>query len=254
MTVGALIWIIILFCMEEENILEVKNLSVILEKEHILTDVSFGVKRGEALAIIGPNGAGKTVLFRALLGLLPYQGEIAWKKSVRIGYVPQKFYIDRAIPFTVREFFLLKSSGFWFPQKGFSAHLIHELSLVGLGEEALSRQVSELSGGQLQRILISWAMVNHPDVLLFDEPTAGIDVGAEETIYTILHKLQKERGTTVLLISHDLNVVYRYADNVLCVNKELICHGKPQDILNPAELSRIYGEGGFYHHPQKELL
>ena len=97
-------------------------------------------------------------------------------------------------------------------------------------------------------------MLNHPDVLLFDEPTAGIDIGAEETIYTILHKLQKERGTTILLISHDLNIVYRYADNVLCVNKAMICHGKPEDVLNPKELSHIYGEGGFYHHPNQEPL
>ncbi|MEK9194913.1 MAG: metal ABC transporter ATP-binding protein, partial [Patescibacteria group bacterium] len=97
-------------------------------------------------------------------------------------------------------------------------------------------------------------MVNHPDVLLFDEPTAGIDVGAEETIYTILHKLQNDRGTTVLLISHDLNIVYRYANKVLCVNKTMICHGKPKDILNPEELAHIYGEGGFYHHPEQESL
>ncbi|MEK7074523.1 MAG: metal ABC transporter ATP-binding protein [Patescibacteria group bacterium] len=240
--------------MESHNILHVDNLSIRLDHETILNGISFDVEQGEALAIIGPNGAGKTVLFRALLGLMPYRGVVEWKKGVRIGYVPQKFFVDKSFPITVLEFFLLKSRGFWMPKPAFLAHLQHELSLVGLSKDILVKPVSELSGGQLQRILISWAMVNHPDVLLFDEPTAGIDVGAEETIYTILHKLQNDRGTTVLLISHDLNIVYRYANKVLCVNKTMICHGKPKDILNPEELAHIYGEGGFYHHPEQESL
>ena len=240
--------------MEPDTILEVKNVSVNLEREKILDNISFSVKRGEALAIIGPNGAGKTVLFRTLLGLFSHQGTVEWSRGVRIGYVPQKFFVEKSFPITVKEFFLLKSRRFWMPEKGFIAHLEHELSLVGMGRDILVRPLNELSGGQLQRILISWAMLNHPDVLLFDEPTAGIDIGAEETIYTILHKLQKERGTTILLISHDLNIVYRYADNVLCVNKAMICHGKPEDVLNPKELSHIYGEGGFYHHPKNEPL
>ena len=240
--------------MEPDVILNVANLSVRLDHEKLLDGISFSVKRGEALAIIGPNGAGKTVLFRTLLGLLPHRGTVEWKQGVRIGYVPQKFFVEKSFPITVKEFFLLKSKRFWMPEKKFVAHLEHELALVGLHKDILIKPLNELSGGQLQRTLISWAMLNHPDVLLFDEPTAGIDIGAEETIYTILHKVQKERGTTILLISHDLNIVYRYADNVLCVNKAMICHGKPEDVLNPKELSHIYGEGGFYHHPANELL
>lgn len=240
--------------MESNIILHVADISVHLDREKILDDISFEVKQGEALAIIGPNGAGKTMLFRALLGLAPHDGVIEWKKGIRIGYVPQKFFVEKSFPITVQEFFLLKSTRFWMPNQDFLAHLEHELSLVGLKKDILLKPLHELSGGQLQRILISWAMLNHPDVLLFDEPTAGIDVGAEETIYTILHKLQRDRGTTVLLISHDLNIVYRYADKVLCVNKAMICHGKPEDVLTPKDLVRIYGEGGFYHHPDKELL
>ena len=240
--------------MASDTILEVKNFSVNLDHEKILEDISFTVKRGEALAIIGPNGAGKTVLFRTLLGLVPHRGMVEWSKGVRIGYVPQKFFVEKSFPITVKEFFLLKAKRFWIPEKKFVAHLEHELALVGLRKDILIKPLNELSGGQLQRILISWAMLNHPDVLLFDEPTAGIDVGAEETIYTILHKLQEERGTTILLISHDLNIVYRYADNVLCVNKAMICHGKPEDVLSPKELSHIYGEGGFYHHPSNEPI
>lgn len=234
--------------MEHNNILEVHNLSITLDQEEILRDISFSVKKGEALAVIGPNGAGKTMLFRALLGLVPYVGEVNWQKGVRIGYVPQKLAIEKSLPFTVKEFFLLKAKHFWFPPREFTAHLQHELSLVGLPNSILDAQLGDLSGGQLQRVLISWALVSHPDVLLFDEPTAGIDIGAEETIYNIIHRLQDERGTTVLLISHDLNVVYRYAQNVLCINKKMICHGHPQEVLKTEDLSRIYGEGGYYHH------
>lgn len=240
--------------MESDFMLRVNNLSIGIDNETILKNVSFEVRRGEALAIIGPNGAGKTMLFRALLGLVPYRGELKWKKGIQIGYVPQKFTIDKSLPITIKEFFLLKSPRFWMPDKKFIAHLEHELSLVGLKKEILSHPLGELSGGQMQRVLIASAMLNHPDMLLFDEPTAGIDVGAEQTIYTILHTLQKERGTTILLISHDLNVVYKYADNVLCINKAMICHGRPEEILNPQELSHLYGEGGFYHHPVEEKI
>ncbi|MBI2640288.1 MAG: metal ABC transporter ATP-binding protein [Candidatus Sungbacteria bacterium] len=234
--------------MEKDTVLEVNNLSVTFDSEEVLRGISFSVKRGEALAIIGPNGAGKTVLFRALLGLIPYEGEIRWQEKIRIGYVPQKFLLDRSVPLTVQEFFLLKSPHFWFPPGSFLEHLEHELKLVGLSQQILSRPLGELSGGELQRILVSWAMLDHPDVLLFDEPTAGIDLGGEETIYNVMHRLQDERGTTVLLISHDLNVVYRHAQNVLCLNRRMVCHGSPQEVLNPEELIKVYGEGGFYHH------
>jgi len=232
----------------DDTILEVKNLSVVFDSEEILRDISFSVKKGEALAIIGPNGAGKTVLFRALLGLVPYRGTVKWHQDMRIGYVPQKFLTDKTIPLTVKEFFLLKSKRFWYPAKDFIGHIIHELKLVGLEEGILNRPLAELSGGQLQRILVSWAILGHPDVLLFDEPTAGIDLGAEETIYNIMHRLQDERGTTILLISHDLNIVYRYAQSVLCLNKQMVCFGSPADVLIPEELAKLYGEGGFYHH------
>src|SRR3989344_3548883 len=237
--------------MESDVVLSVENLSVTIDQEEILKNISFEVKKGEALAIIGPNGAGKTMLFRALLGLIPHQGNVQWHHGATIAYVPQKFFVDRAIPLTVLEFFLLQRTHFWFPSKTTLEHLHHELDLVGLPESIIHKPVAELSGGQLQRILIAWAMMTHPDVLLFDEPTTGIDIGAEETIYNIIHKLQDERGTTILLISHDLNIIYRYAQNVLCLNKEVTCHGIPVDVLKPEELRQLYGEGKFYHHLEK---
>ncbi|MDP2933061.1 MAG: metal ABC transporter ATP-binding protein, partial [bacterium] len=99
-----------------------------------------------------------------------------------------------------------------------------------------------------QRLMIAWAMLNHPEVLFFDEPTAGVDAGFEETIYQLVHRVQEERGTTILLISHDLNIVYRYADQVICLNRKLICSGPPAETLSHKQLQNIYGESGFYAH------
>jgi len=237
--------------MDANTILKVENLSVALEGETIINNISFDVKKNDALAIIGPNGAGKTVLFRALLGLVPYKGIIEWMPNIRIGYVPQKFSFHRESPLTTKEFFLLQNKNFWLPVNQDIEHLNHELELVGLSSDILARPIAELSGGQLQRALIAWAMLNHPDALLFDEPTAGIDVGGEETIYNLIHKLQNERNITVLLISHDLNIIYKYANQVLCINKDMKCNGAPIDVLKPEELSKLYGEGAFYHHHGK---
>jgi zinc transport system ATP-binding protein len=237
--------------MEPNIILDVSNCAVVLDGQTLLSGVSFTVRKGEALAVIGPNGAGKTLLFKALLGLVPFCGTIAWQPDLRIGYVPQKFPVDKSVPLTIREFFLLKAKRFWFPDQAFLNHLSHKLSLVGLSQDVLERRVGELSGGQLQRLLIGWAMVDHPEVMLCDEPTAGIDVGFEETVYHLLQRLQKERNTTVLLISHELNIVYRYADQVLCLNREMLCHGKPNEVLNPQDLARLFGEGGFYAHREE---
>jgi len=226
---------------KDTSLLEVKNLGVTINTKPVLQNISFSVKRGETLAIIGPNGAGKTILLRSLMGLLPYQGIITWHKGVRIDYVPQKFSVEETMPVSVREFFLLKSGNFWRPRKDFFFHLKHELKIVGLSEEIMNHLLGEISGGELHRVLIAWAIAGHPDVLLVDEPTAGIDIGFEETVYTILKALQKERHTTIILVSHDLNIVYRYADNVLFINKNMLCHGKPQDALNPKELVKLYG-------------
>lgn len=234
----------------DNEILKVSDLSVTLDGQSILSRINFSVNRGEALAVIGPNGSGKSVLFKALLGLLPHEGKVEWKKDLRVGYVPQKLAIDNQTPITVKEFFLLKSSRFWSPKKQFSGHLRHELDLVGLPVSIIDKQVSLLSGGQFQRLLIAWAMLNHPEVLLFDEPTAGVDAGFEDTAYQIMHRLQTERGTTVLLISHDLNIVYRYAQQVICLNQTVICSGSPDETLTAESLQKIYGESGFYSHEQ----
>jgi zinc transport system ATP-binding protein len=228
--------------------LTVKDLSVVLDGVEILNNVSFTVKQGEALAVIGPNGAGKTVLFRALLGLLPHTGTVTWRPGSKIGYVPQRFSVDPSAPVTAMEFFLLQSPKFWRPRAEFLSRVDHELALVGLDRSVLQKNIGELSGGQTQRLLIAWAMLQSPEVLLLDEPTAGVDAGFEDNIHSLIHKVQTERGTSILLISHDLSVVYQYAQNVLCLNKSVVCHGRPVEVLNPEALTGLYGNTGYYRH------
>jgi zinc transport system ATP-binding protein len=234
--------------MSDDNVLTVEDLSVALDDLPVLRNVSFTLRQGEAFAVIGPNGAGKTVLFRALLGLLPHTGLVQWRPDVKIGYVPQRFSVDRSAPISAMEFFLLQSPGFWRPSAAFIDQLDQELSLMGLNRDVLHKGLGELSGGETQRVLIASALMQKPGVLLLDEPTAAVDAGFEETVYTLLHRVQMERGTALLLISHDLSVVYRYAQRVLCLNKSVVCQGPPVEALNPNALATLYGEASFYQH------
>jgi len=234
--------------MTDDIVLRVEDLSVTLDNQPVLQHISFTLRQGEALAVIGPNGAGKTVLFRTLLGLLPGSGQVQWSPDVKIGYVPQRFSVDRSAPISTMEFFLLQSPGFWRPSAAFTAQLEQELKGMGLNRRVLGKALGELSGGETQRVLIAAALLDKPSVLLLDEPTAAVDAGFEETVYALLHRVQTERGTALLLISHDLSVVYRYAQRVLCLNKTVVCQGSPVEALNPQALATLYGESSFYHH------
>src|SRR5579863_985414 len=163
--------------MTNDTVLTVKDVSVTLDDQPVLQNVSFMLNQGEAFAVIGPNGAGKTVLFRALLGLLPHTGQVEWRPDVKIGYVPQRFAVDRSAPISAMEFFLLQSPHFWRPSAAFSAQLDQELKLMGLDRRVLRKSIGELSGGETQRVLIASALLEKPSVLLLDEPTAAVDAG-----------------------------------------------------------------------------
>lgn len=225
-----------------QNILEVENLNVVFDNKKVIDGLSFTLKDKENLVIVGPNGAGKTVLLKSLLGIIPFQGRIKWNGDVKIGYVPQRFALEKNFPLSVEEFFRFKTSDL--------SDVHNALRLVGIDDLSVCKsRISALSSGQLQRILIAWSLIDNPNVLLFDEPTAGIDIGGEETIYNLLHKIEKERDLTIILITHDLNIVYKFADSVLCLNKKMICYGAPDKALNSAELERLYGgEVKFYKH------
>ena len=216
-------------------ILEVSNLSVSFGNQKVLDNVSFSVARDGTLAIIGPNGAGKSVLFRAILGLIPYQGEIKWAPNIKIGYVLQKLFVPKDLPLTVLEFLKLKENNI--------SNIEKVLNSVGIKKIGiLKTRLGDLSGGEIQRVLIGNALLGNPQVLLFDEPTSGVDIAGEETIYALIERLKKEVDLTIIFISHELDIVYRHATDVLCLNKEKICFGKPREVIDKETLSKMYGE------------
>lgn len=233
-----------------ESILKVTNLSVEFNKHTILDNVSFEVVRDSTLVVLGPNGAGKSVLFRAMLGLIPYKGEISWAKDAKIGYVPQKLSVDKDLPLTVWEFLSLKESN--------KEKIISAMTAVGFLQEAphahndkrvFKTSLGDLSGGELQRVLIAYALLGSPNVLLFDEPTAGVDVAGEETVYGLISKLKEDADLTIIFISHEIDIVNKYADSVLCLNKEKICFGSPKTVIDKNSLEKMYGpETHFYKH------
>lgn len=215
-------------------LLEVSNLSVEISNKPIINNVTFKIKRGITLAIVGPNGAGKTTLFRALLNLVPYSGKIEWNGKVKIGYVPQILAV-RDIPISVKEFLSYKNES--------AADMKAVLASVGLdSEEVVDKSLGTLSGGQMRRVLIAWAIVDKPDVLLFDEPTSGVDLDSEEAIYGMLKKLTTKNKITLLLISHDLHIVREYSDYALALNKCLVFFGESKEVMDPTTQKLIYGE------------
>lgn len=225
----------------QEIILKVEKLNVELDGEAIIKNLSFEVKKGDVLTILGPNGAGKTTLLKALLGVLPYQGKIEWQEGIKISYVPQRLPFIKDTPMSVLEFFQLKSKD--------KKEIKEVLSSVRFSENFLEKEIGALSSGQFQRVLIAWALVGDPDVLLFDEPTSGIDILGKETIYELLERLKKEKNFTMILVTHDLSVVYKFSNYVICLNKCPVCQGIPKEVLTNEALQKLYGEEvKFYEH------
>lgn len=220
--------------MVEENgyILKVSDLGVTLQNQILLEHISFNAKKGTTLAILGPNGAGKTILFKTLLNLVPHSGEIDWTEKVKIGYVPQYVAVSD-IPMSVREFLSI----------GKNVDAEKSLQKVRLNDNnILNKRLGVLSGGQLRRVLIAWALNDNPNVLLLDEPTTGVDMDSEEPIYLMLNEIKKTQKITIFLITHNIHIVQEYADDLLAINKCLTFCGPSEEIAKPNIQKQIYGE------------
>jgi ABC-type Mn2+/Zn2+ transport system ATPase subunit len=234
-----------------ERILEVKDLTVRFGDYTALQRVSFTIEKNEIVAVIGPNGSGKTTLLKAILGLLPHEGEIRVlgrkPKSALpfLGYVPQHFAFDRNFPLTVEEFVSLTCRK---PDKLSFAGTLLEAGMSGLKDKL----IGELSGGQLQRVLIAHAMLHQPRILFLDEATSGIDVEGQADFYSSIRRLNREHGVTVLMVSHEISMVYAFSDRIICLNRDLISHGETRSALNRDMLKKLYGDNvdlTFHTHP-----
>jgi len=217
--------------------------------EPVLQDISFSIAQGSITAIIGPNGSGKTTLLKVLLGFLsPQEGKVLvlgktpQQARDEVAYVPQRFAFDKSFPITVLEFLQL-SHPLCSKQK--IAEYLSHLNI----EDTLQMKLGSLSGGQLQRVLIERSMLGDPKILFLDEPAAGIDIAGAQTFYDLVLHLHREHGSTIVMVSHELDVVANYADLVLCLNRRLVCQGKPAHVLTPQTMKQLYGEeAGIYRH------
>lgn len=234
-------------------IVSLRDVRVELGGRPILQGVNADLERGKITALIGLNGSGKTTLLRCLLGELPYQGRITFPSPTPIGYVPQKLRVEAWLPLTVCDLLglaLTKRPLFFGVSRSARQKMEHLLSRVWLEANFLDRPVEKLSGGELQRVLLALALEPQPQLLLLDEPAAGIDFQKNESFYELLDRLNKESGVTTLLVSHDLSIVDRHAHHVLCLTDGHIqCQGGPHEILQPSVLTQIFGAtAGVFAH------
>jgi ABC-type Mn2+/Zn2+ transport system ATPase subunit len=243
------------------SLVSIQNLRVELGGNEILCGLSAELPRHQIIGLLGMNGSGKTTLLRALLKEIPYAGQIRFhcghdhsKPNPRhVGYVPQKLRIESNMPLTVRDLLGLAMQrrpiflGFRASVTTLMATMMHQ---VGADVSLLDKPLEKISGGEQQRVLLALAMEPEPELLLLDEPAAGIDVKGQEQFYDLIGRLNRERGTTILLVSHDLSMVGKHVHHVMCMKDGLIhCQGTPQQITAEA-LHQIFGmdQSLFVHH------
>ncbi len=241
-------------------LLTIRDLWVSRGDNMILRGINTTIQRGKITALIGLNGCGKTTLLRTLIREYPYQGEIKFHcghdhsrhQPNLVGYVPQKLSLEPRYPLTVQELFALalqKRPIFLGIQKSIRERIHYLLQKVG-GLKLLHRPVNHISGGELQRVLLALALDPQPELLLLDEPAAGVDFSDQENFYGLLSHLNRDSGLTLLLVSHDLSIVSKHAHHVLCLKNGIIeCQGAPESILSKEMLSRTFGgEMTIYQH------
>ena len=234
---------------KHEIAVAVRDVTVRYDGPAVVEHISFSIPIGHVAAIIGPNGSGKTTLIKALLGLIPYEeGEIIifgkelYEVRSLIGYVPQRFDFDKQFPITVGEFLSLALH-----RNQNTQQVIKKLKEVGLEASIFQKQIGTLSGGQLQRVLIAQATLHNPSLLILDEPATGIDIVGEQAFVKILKNLNKRYHTTILIVSHDVSMVSRLVDIVICINKKLMCAGPPKSTLTQRKLEHLYGGAAHIH-------
>jgi zinc transport system ATP-binding protein len=225
-----------------------ENVTVALGGITILDGFTARVPIRSCTAIVGPNGAGKTTLLLTLLGQVPHQGRIhvacnPQERHSRIGYVPQRLQFDRGLPMTVLEFMVMGWQRIPLCLGIRENHRKQAMTLLAsVKADALAkRKIGAISGGEMQRVLLALAVGQKPDLLILDEPAAGVDVQGEQVFCELLEGLRRELGFTQLMVSHDLATVTHHATHVICLNRRVVAEGPPQDVLTPENLTAIFG-------------
>jgi zinc transport system ATP-binding protein len=203
------------------RIITVENVSVSFGTKTVLQGISFEIQKGDYIGLIGPNGAGKTTLIKTILGKIKSNtGNIQIQKGIKIGYVPQKYKLSQVVPLSVKEVILMGK------EKNSTATLTEVLNLVELSDDFLNQNFHNLSGGQMQRVIIARALFGNPDILFFDEPLTGIDFETKLKIYELLARLNKKNELSILFVSHEVEYIVPSCHRILCLNKKLHqgCH------------------------------
>ena len=228
-----------------EPLIRLQQVSVGFRQESVLENVQLTVNAGEIVTLIGPNGAGKTTLVRAVLGLLkPDSGSVWRKPRLRIGYMPQKLTVDPTLPLSVLRFLRLVP--------GVDRHTaLAALAEVG-AEQVIDSPLQNISGGELQRVLLARALLREPELLVLDEPVQGVDVAGQAELYRLITELRDRHGCGVLMVSHDLHLVMSATDRVVCLNRHVCCSGHPDQVSGDPAFRALFGNDArslaIYHH------
>ncbi|PTQ73502.1 metal ABC transporter ATP-binding protein [Celeribacter persicus] len=218
------------------SLINIDNVTLHLGGRLVLDQVSMTVEPGEIVTIVGPNGSGKSTLMKVVIGALqPESGTVTRQKGLRIGYVPQKLHIDPTLPLTVRRFLSL-------PKRVSNDAAHAALADAGVGHLCM-RQMTDLSGGQFQRVLLARALLSNPDLLILDEATQGLDQSGSADFYSQIETLRQDKGVAVLMVSHELHVVMSTSDRVICLNGHVCCHGAPEHVASAPEYRALFGTG-----------
>lgn len=226
-------------------IVKVENVSLIDGKRHILERISLSLMPGEIVSVIGPNGAGKTSLVKVIVGLIkPTIGKVIRQSDLRIGYMPQRLHVDPIFPLTVHRFLQL---GQTLPKEKLEGMLAE----VGV-HHVLESPLQAISGGELQRVLLARALLREPQLLVLDEPAQGVDLIGQGELYDLIGNIRDKHQCTILLVSHDLNIVMARTGTVVCLNQHICCSGHPEQVSRDPAFAALFGKAtqglAFYTH------
>lgn len=230
----------------DSALLETEQLAVQFGHQPVLDHINLRLTPGRIITLIGPNGSGKTTLIKTLIGAIkPSAGRIIRSPDLSIGYVPQRLHLDPTFPMTVRRFINL-------PRRHASRDIAEAMQQAG-AEHLLDAAMNHLSGGQLQRVLLARALLTRPSLLLLDEATQGLDHRGIADFYLRIEQIRQHSQCAVLMVSHDLHVVMRTADHVICLNRHICCEGQPEKVASSPQYHALFGDQAastlaFYRH------